>query len=113
MIADAEAHASDDAAMLDKARARNDLEGACYSARSTLSKHASDVDVSAAQAEVDDALKWLNENSDADADAVRKRQQAFDAVVHPVIASCYEANKQEDDDATDDPSDDKFFDGDK
>ena len=72
--ADAEAHASDDAAALDKARARNDLEGACYSARSTLSKHASDVDVSAAQAEVDDALKWLNENNDADADAVRKRQ---------------------------------------
>ena len=71
MIADAEAHASDDAAALDKARARNDLEGACYSARSTLSKHASEVDVSAAQSEVDDALKWLNENSDADADAVR------------------------------------------
>ena len=113
MIADAEAHASDDAAMLDKARARNDLEGACYSARSTLSKHASDLDVSAAQAEVDDALKWLNENNDADADAVRKRQRAFDAVVHPVIASCYEANKPTDDDATDDPSDDKFFDGDK
>ena len=113
MIADAEAHASDDAAALDKARARNDLEGACYSARSTLSKHASDVDVSAAQAEVDDALKWLNENNDADADAVRKRQQAFDAVVHPVIASCYEAHKQEDDDDGDDPSDDKFFDGDK
>mmetsp|Transcript_13938 Transcript_13938/g.37027 ORF Transcript_13938/g.37027 Transcript_13938/m.37027 type:complete len:681 (+) Transcript_13938:154-2196(+) len=112
MIADAEAHASDDAAMLDKARARNDLEGACYSARSTLSKHASEVDVSAAQAEVDDALKWLNENSDADADAVRKRQQAFDAVVHPVIASCYEANKPADDEP-DDPSDDKFFDGDK
>ena len=43
MIADAEAHASDDAAALDKARARNDLEGACYSARSTLSKHASEV----------------------------------------------------------------------
>jgi hypothetical protein len=36
----------------------------------------------------------------------------FDAVVHPVIASCYEAHKQEDD-ATDDPSDDKFFDGDR
>ena len=113
MIADAEAHASDDAAALDKARARNDLEGACYSARSTLSKHASDLDVSAAQSEVDDALKWLAENNDADADAVRKRQQAFDAIVHPVIASCYEAHKQEDDDATDDPSDDKFFDGDK
>ena len=113
MIADAEAHASDDAAALDKARARNDLEGACYSARSTLSKHASDVDVSAAQSEVDDALKWLNENNDADADAVRKRQQAFDAIVHPVIASCYEAHKQEDDDDGEDPSDDKFFDGDK
>jgi molecular chaperone DnaK (HSP70) len=114
MIADAEAHASDDAAMLDKARARNDLEGACYSARSTLSKHASDVDVSAAQAEVDDALKWLNENNDADADAVRKRQQAFDAIVHPVIASCYEATKPaDDDDDGEDPSDDKFFDGDK
>jgi len=113
MIADAEAHASDDAAALDKARARNDLEGACYSARSTLSKHASDVDVSAAQAEVDDALRWLNENNDADADAVRKRQQAFDAIVHPVIASCYEAHKQEDDDDGEDPSDDKFFDGDK
>ena len=97
---------------LDKARARNDLEGACYSARSTLSKHASDVDVSAAQSEVDNALKWLNENNGADADAVRKRQQAFDAIVHPVIASCYEAHKQEGDDATDDPSDDKFFDGD-
>ena len=74
---------------------------------------ASDVDVSGAQSEVDDALKWLNENSDADADAVRKRQQAFDAVVHPVIAKCYEAQKPEDDDAADDPSDDKFFDGDK
>ena len=90
MISD-EAHAADDAEALDKARARNDLEGACYSARSTLSKHASDVGVSAAQSEVDDALKWLNENNDADADAVRKRQQTFDAVVHPVIAKCYEA----------------------
>ena len=113
MIADAEAHVSDDAAMLDKARARNDLEGACYSARSTLAKHASDVDVSGAQSEVDAALKWLADNSDADADAVRKRQQAFDAIVHPVIASCYEAHKQEDDDDGEDPSDDKFFDGDK
>ena len=45
--------------------------------------------------------------------AVRKRQQAFDAIVHPVIASCYEAHKQEDDDDGEDPSDDKFFDGDK
>ena len=115
MVADAEAHSADDAEALDKARARNDLEGACYSARSTLSKHESEVDVSGAQAEVDSTLKWLSENADADADAVRKRQQAFDAVVHKVIAEVYEANKPGDaaDDGADDPTDDKFFDGDK
>jgi len=115
MVADAEAHAADDAEALDKARSRNDLEGACYSARSTLSKHESEVDVSGAQAEVDASLKWLSENADADADAVRKRQQAFDAVVHKVIAEVYEANKPGDaaDKGADDPSDDKFFDGDK
>ena len=71
--------------------------------------------MSGAQAEVDASLKWLSENADADADAVRKRQQAFDAVVHKVIAEVYEANKPGDaaDKGADDPSDDKFFDGDK
>ena len=41
------------------------------------------------------------------------RPEAFDAIVHPVIASCYESHKPEDDDDGEDPSDDKFFDGDK
>ena len=79
--ADAEAHASDDAAALDKARARNDLEGACYGARSTLSKHASDLDVSAAQSEVDEVREGPN------LFALAKKMDALAAAQSPKMAA--------------------------
>ena len=104
MISDDRGAASDDAAALDKA-GRATTWKVLVIARGRRYRSTPAGDNAGGEAEVDDALKWLNENNDADADAVRKRQQAFDAIVHPVIASCCEVQKPEDDDEvkTDDP----------
>jgi len=122
MIAEAEAHAADDAEALDRAGARNALESACYAARTALAKHADLVeaaDKDAVEAACAEALAWLASEADAGADAVRERQKAFDAAVHPVVAKIYEqqaaqAQREEAQGGGDqDESDDKFFDGDK
>lgn len=121
MVAEAEAHAADDADALDVAQARNDFESACYAARSTVS-NADDVaadDAAAVEREVAAGLAWLSSESGADADAVRARQRDFDRVVHPVVEKLYAARaaETEDGDADDGDAaggdDDKFFDGDK
>ena len=68
-----------------------------------------------------EALEWLASEAEASGDAVRDRQKAFDAAVHPVVAKIYEkqaaqAQAEEKSGGGDEPdseSDDKFFDGDK
>ena len=97
-------------------------EPGCFGAKSTLDKttqHLDDADKQRVTDEVADALKWLEDNADADANAGKARRLDFDNVVHPVIQDLYakaEQNKpqtEQNDNPDDGLNDDKFFDGDK
>ena len=115
MVADAEAHAADDSAALDRAHARNDFEAACYAARSTLAKAdaVDESDKTAVEGEVSAALAWLEAEAGADGDAVRARRADFDAIVHPVIAKIYESQQPDEPPPDAAGDDDQFFDGDR
>ncbi|KAH8057809.1 ATP binding protein [Aureococcus anophagefferens] len=115
MVADAEAHAADDSAALDRAHARNDFEAACYAARSTLAKAdaVDESDKTAAEREVSAALAWLEAEAGADGDAVRARRADFDAIVHPVVAKIYESQQPDEPPPDAGGDDDQFFDGDR
>lgn len=115
MVADAEAHAADDSAALDRAHARNDFEAACYAARSTLAKAdaVDESDKTAVEREVSAALAWLEAEAGADGDAVRARRADFDAIVHPVVAKIYESQQPDEPPPDAAGDDDQFFDGDR
>jgi len=115
MVADAEAHAADDSAALDRAHARNDFEAACYAARSTLAKAdaVDESDKTAVEGEVSAALAWLEAEAGADGDAVRARRADFDAIVHPVVAKIYESQQPDEPPPDAAGDDDQFFDGDR
>jgi len=94
MVADAEQMAEEDKKVRDSIAARNQFEGAAYSARNTIkdpkvTDKLSDGDKEKVEEAVKEALDWLESNSDADKDAIEERMKEFQQVVQPVFASLY------------------------
>lgn len=94
MVADAEKFKAEDAALHERIQARNELEGFAYNLRNTLgekevAKKLSKEDKNALEAAVDDCLKWLEGNQEAEKEEYESRRKDLEAVSNPIMTKLY------------------------
>lgn len=96
MIKDADVFADEDKRIKERVEAKNDLESYTYGLKNQigdkekLGAKLSDSDKTTIESTVDEAIKWLEENADADADALKKRKKQVEDVVQPIMAKLYQ-----------------------
>lgn len=95
MIKDAERFADDDKKLKERVEARNELESYAYSLKNQLgdkdklgAKVAED-DKTKMEEAIDEKIKWLDENQDAEAEEYKKQKKELEDVVQPIIAKLY------------------------
>ncbi|EFJ49272.1 luminal binding protein Bip2 [Volvox carteri f. nagariensis] len=97
MVKEAEEFAEQDRAVRDQVNARNQLESYCYSMRSTveskdkLRDKIDEDDKDKILAAVKEALDWLDENPEAEAESYREKLKEVEDVCNPIIARVYQA----------------------
>ncbi|XP_058824307.1 endoplasmic reticulum chaperone BiP isoform X2 [Topomyia yanbarensis] len=95
MIKDAERFADDDKKLKERVEARNELESYAYSLKNQigdkdkLGAKLSDDDKSKMEEVIDEKIKWLDENQDAEAEDYKKQKKELEDVVQPIIAKLY------------------------
>lgn len=96
MIKDAEKFADDDKKLKEKVEARNELESYAYSLKNQLSDKdklgakVSDEDKEKMEKAIDEKIKWLDENQDADSEAFQQQKKELEEVVKPIITKLYQ-----------------------
>lgn len=95
MIKDAERFADDDKKLKERVEARNELESYAYSLKNQLgdkdklgAKVAED-DKTKMEEAIDEKIKWLDENQDAESEEYKKQKKELEDVVQPIIAKLY------------------------
>lgn len=105
MVQEAEEFAEQDKAMKDKVDARNSLETYCYNMKNTiedkLGEKLDEDDKAKVEEAVTEALEWLEENSDADADEFKDKLKEVEDVCQPIIAASYQAGGDSEDEDED------------
>ncbi len=94
MVEEAEKYAADDKARMERVEARNGLEGYLYNVRNTLredkvKEKIGDSEVSAAEAQVQEGLDWLNNNESASTDEFKEKQKEYEEKLRPVMMKLY------------------------
>jgi len=96
MVKEAEDFAEQDKALKNKIDARNQLETYVYNMKSTIEDKMkdkiSDDDKSKVKEAVDQALEWLDENQDAEADDYKEKLKEVEDICNPIVASAYQAS---------------------
>lgn len=96
MINDAEKYADDDKKVKEKVDAKNELESYCYSLKNQigdkekLGAKLSDEDKEKITTVTDEAIKWLEENPDAEADVMKEKKTEVEGIVSPIMTKLYE-----------------------
>jgi len=96
MIKDAEKFADDDKKIKERVEARNELESYAYSLKNQiadkdkLGAKLSDEDKTKIEEAVDESIKWLESNSDADSSEFKKQKKELEDIVQPIIAKLYQ-----------------------
>lgn len=96
MIKTAEKFADEDKKLKDRIDAYNDFEGYVYSLKNQLSDKeklgakVSDSDKTKMEDIIQEKIKWLEENRDADAEEYKKHKKELSDVVQPIIAKLYQ-----------------------
>ena len=112
MIRDAEKFADEDKMLKEKVEARNELESYVYSLKNQigdkekLGAKLSESDKEKIEAVIDEKIKWLENNAEAEAEDFKKQKKDAEDVVQPIISKLYQgaggagdsAPKDEDDD---------------
>lgn len=96
MIREAEEFAEEDKKTQGRVTAKNGLEGYLYNLKTSLNdeKIADKVDPSEKNeliSQIDEALDWLEENSDAEAEAFNDKQKEVEKVASPIMKKIYGA----------------------
>ncbi|GAB1599217.1 endoplasmic reticulum chaperone BiP-like [Argonauta hians] len=90
MVADAEKYADEDKKTKERVEARNDLEGVAYSMKNQLTdklgSSLSPEDKETMQKAVDDAIKWLESNQNAEVDEFKAKRKELEDIVQPIRA---------------------------
>ncbi|XP_063620663.1 endoplasmic reticulum chaperone BiP-like [Cydia splendana] len=96
MIKDAEKFAGDDRKGKEKVEARNELESYVFSSRNIILKlNMSDVDRKLVEEVIDNAVTWLHDNQEAEKEEYKKRKEALEVIIQPIIDK-YEVNNEKD-----------------
>merc|ERR1711973_711619 len=96
MINDAEKFADEDAKLKGKVEARNELESYAYSLKTQindkdkLGAKISDEDKEKIEAIIDEKVKWLENNAEADSEEFKKQKKEAEDIVQPIIAKLYQ-----------------------
>merc|ERR1712150_64081 len=94
MINDAEKFAEEDAAL--KGEARNELESYAYSLKNQigdkekLGGKLSEDEQSKIEEVINEKIKWLEDNPEADADEFKAQKKEMEDIVQPIIAKLYQ-----------------------
>lgn len=95
MIQDAEKFAEDDAKVKEKVEAKNELESYAYSLKNQindkekLGAKLSSEDKDTIEKAVDEKIKWLESNPDADTEELKAQKKELDDVVQPITSKLY------------------------
>lgn len=82
--------------MKERVEARNELESYAYSLKNQiqdkdkLGAKLSDDDKAKIEEAVDESIKWLESNSDADSSEFKKQKKELEDIVQPIIAKLYQ-----------------------
>ncbi|KAK6195257.1 hypothetical protein SNE40_000726 [Patella caerulea] len=96
MINDAEKYADDDKKVKEKVEARNELESYAYSLKNQvndkekLGAKLSAEDVEKINEAVDEKIKWLEANQEAEAEEFKTQKKELENVVQPITSKLYE-----------------------
>lgn len=96
MIKEAEKFSDEDKKLKERVEARNELESYAYSLKNQISDKEklgaklSDSEKTTIETAVDGAIKWLDDNPDADADEHKKEKKEVEDIVQPIIAKLYQ-----------------------
>jgi L1 cell adhesion molecule like protein len=97
MVRDAEEFKADDEKVKQRVEAKNKLENYCYNIKSTVlgeekMKTALGTNVETVQNTVDNAIKWLDENSDASTETFESKQTELENILNPLVQKAYQFN---------------------
>ncbi|BFG00862.1 endoplasmic reticulum chaperone BiP [Drosophila madeirensis] len=96
MIHDAEKFADEDKKLKERVETRNELESYAYSLKNQigdkekLGAKLSDEEKTKLESAIDESIKWLEQNPDADPEEYKKQKKDLEAIVQPVIAKLYQ-----------------------
>jgi L1 cell adhesion molecule like protein len=90
LVAEAEKYAEEDKKHMEKVEARNGLESYLYNVRNTLNEDKvkdalSADDLAAANATVEDGLKWLSDNETAGTDYFKEKMKTCEQALGPIM----------------------------
>jgi len=115
MVREAEEFADEDKEMKEKVDARNALEGYAYNMKNQINDDEKlggkidDEDKETIEEAVNDAIDWLDENSDtADKEELQEKLKELESVCNPIVSKIYQASggsAADDDDEFDDEDD--------
>jgi len=116
MVKEAEEFAEEDKELKNKVDARNGLEGYAYNMRNQINDEEklggkiSDEDKETIEEAVTEAIDWLDENEDADADEYKEKLTELEGVCNPIVSKLYAEGEgdDEDDDFEDDEDHDEL-----
>jgi len=96
MIRDAEKFADEDKKLKERVESRNELESYSYSLKNQigdkdkLGSKLTDEEKTKLESAIDESIKWLEQNPDADPEEYKKQKKDLEAIVQPVIAKLYQ-----------------------
>ncbi|VDP93475.1 unnamed protein product [Echinostoma caproni] len=95
MVNDAKLYAEEDKKLAARAEAKNGLEGFAYSLKAQLNDKdklkdkLSSEDHSTIEKAADEAIQWLEKNSQADTDELNAQKKKLEGIVQPIISKLY------------------------
>lgn len=98
MINDAERFAEEDKKVKERVEARNELEGYAYSLKNQigdkekLGGKLSDDDKATIESAVDEQIKWLEQNQDADQEDFKTHKKELEEIVQPIVSKLYQGS---------------------
>jgi len=96
MVREAEEFADEDKAVKDRVDAKNAFEGYAYNMRNTiededkLANKISAEDKETISEAVKEALEWIEEHSEAEAEDIKAKQKDLETICNPIISAVYE-----------------------
>lgn len=98
MVKDAEKFAEEDKKLKEKVEAKNELESYAYSMKSQvgdkekLGAKLSDEEKEKIEAIIEEKIKWLESNQDAETEDFKKQKKEMEDIVQPIIAKLYQGS---------------------